>query len=76
MSTHPDDSQLPTDAADVDELETEADREAQAAADKVSHDRVWSDPLSTGDPVPFDSENFEPRLTPEELQALKDGKGE
>jgi hypothetical protein len=72
MTADADNSQRPNDAADVAEPETEADRAAQAAADKTSHDRIWNDPLPTGDPVPYDSENFEPRLTPEQLKAMEE----
>jgi hypothetical protein len=51
------------------ESEEEVRRE-QEAADARAHDRVWSDPLPTGDLVTLDPAEFKPPLTPEQLKEL------
>lgn len=57
------------------EIENGLDPQAQAAAEAVSHKRVWEDDVGTGDLVPFDSERYRAKLTPEQLEAAEKPKG-
>jgi hypothetical protein len=38
--------------------------------DNVGHERIWSSPIGTGDPIPFDPTKHAPPLSKEELEKL------
>jgi hypothetical protein len=64
---------LNEDLEDDDNPGAEPSPEAQAAADAVSHKRIWEDPIPAGDLVPFDPQGFQPKLTPEQRKAILEG---
>jgi hypothetical protein len=41
--------------------------------DQTGHERIWSSPIGTGDPIPFDPTKFAPPLSKEELETLLKG---
>jgi hypothetical protein len=41
--------------------------------DNTGHERIWSSPIGTGDPIPFDPMKYAPPLSKEELEKLLKG---
>lgn len=62
---------LPADEIDDDDNQTSTDPQGEAAAEAVSHQRVWEDEVGTGDLVPFDPTKYRPKLTPEQSAAAE-----
>jgi hypothetical protein len=46
------------------------DKKDAGGDDNVGHERIWSSPIGTGDPIPYDPTKHAPPLSKEELEKL------
>ena len=66
MTTTPENQPLPEPKPASDE----AEKLIQEKLDAEAESRVWEEPIGLSEPEPFNPDDFEPGMTPEEIKAM------